>query len=142
MKTAALVALVLAILVSGASASVVQPGASLPVTPKAGHPRSTFRLQYTAPSKGFGNDTSAGSITLSGPSGTGCVSSESVHEQVAMPGSEVLVALRPTGGRPWCVGTFHGQVDEMLRPHCGPEQVCPMFIALVPVGHFRFVVRR
>ncbi|HEY2657876.1 MAG TPA: hypothetical protein VGI55_19000 [Solirubrobacteraceae bacterium] len=141
MKTAALAALVLAVLVSGASAAVVEPGVSLPVTPKTGHPRSTFRLRYTAPSKGFGNDTSASSITLSGPGGTGCVSSESVHEQVAGPGSEVLVALRPTGGRPWCVGTFQGQVEETLRPHCGPEQVCPMFIALLPVGHFKFVVR-
>jgi hypothetical protein len=38
------------------------------------------------------------------------------------------------------VGTFQGQVDETIRPRCAPAQACPMFIALVPIGHFRFVV--
>ena len=139
MKTAALAALVLAIAVSGASAAVVQGGAPLRVSPGAGHRHTTFRLEYTVPAR-LSGDTSSESISLSGPGGVGCVSSESVHEQAA-PNDQVAVQLRPTGGRPWCVGTFQGEVEETVRPHCGPEQMCPMFIAIVPVGHFRFVVR-
>jgi len=132
--------LVLLVAVSGASAAAVPLGATLRVTPKAGHPNSTFRLEYLAPGR-YGGSVTADSITLTGPGGVGCVSSESVHEQVAAPGADVLVALRPTGGHRWCVGTFHGQVEQTVRPRCGPAQVCPMFIAIVPVGHFHFVVR-
>jgi hypothetical protein len=64
-----------------------------------------------------------------------------VPEPVAAPGSEVVVRLRPAGGRGWCVGTFAGRVEETIRPRCQSGQMCPMFIALVPIGHFSFVVR-
>jgi hypothetical protein len=141
MKTAALAALVLSVAVSGASAAVVPLGTPLRVTPKTGHSHSTFRLQYITPARRFGGDVTTDLITLTGPGGVGCVSSESVHAQPAAPGSPVLVALRPTGGHPWCVGTFRGQVEETVRPSCGPAQMCPMFIAMMPVGHFQFVVR-
>jgi len=125
---------------AGTSDAAVTLGVPLRVSPAAGHPRSTFRLQYVTPERS-GVEATTDLVTLTGPSRVGCVSSESVHEQVLTPGAQVLVRLRPTGGRPWCVGTFRGEVEETVRPRCAAGQMCPMFIALLPVGHFRFVVR-
>jgi hypothetical protein len=139
MKTAALAALVVAFAVSRASAAPIEGGLSLHVSPTVGGQRTTFRLDYREPG-GFASETRADSIALTGPRGVGCVSTETLHERMTAPGSEVVVRLRPTSGRAWCAGTFQGQVDETIRPRCGPAQVCPMFIALVPIGHFRFVV--
>jgi len=140
MRTAALAASVLLAAASGASAAQPLGGKSLHVSPAVGGPRATFRLDYREPGAGFAGDITVDAVNLTGPSGAGCLGSESVHQQ-ADPGSEVVVRLRPTGGRDWCLGTFRGQVDETVRPRCGPAQACPMFIAIMPVGHFRFVVR-
>jgi len=141
MKTAALAASVLLVAASGASAAQLLGGASLHVSPAVGRPHATFRIEYTEPAGGFVGDIAANVVDLTGPSGAGCLSSESVRQQVAAPGSEVVVRLRPTGGRDWCLGTYRGEVVETIRPRCGPAQVCPMFIGLMPIGHFRFTVR-
>ena len=128
--------------VAGAAAAGVADAAPLRVSPAIGHPSATFQLYYQEPARGFADDTRADAVTLIGPARTGCVSSENLSERPAALGAEVLVRLRPGARRRWCVGTFRGSVRETITPRCAAGQMCPMFIALVPIGNFRFVVRR
>jgi hypothetical protein len=39
------------------------------------------------------------------------------------------------------VGTYHGQLREVITPECQKGRACPMFIAIVTVGTFKFRVR-
>lgn len=140
-KLAALAALSLLLLVSGAGAATLAPGVKLRVTPAVGHRHTAFELEFTTP-PGFGSSDREGLISVRGPGGAGCVSSETMNLVAGVPGSGNQVKLVPTDGRPWCVGKFQGTVEETVRPHCGPAQACPMFVTILRVGHFRFTVRR
>ena len=131
----------LLLFVGSAGAATLQTGVQLHVTPAAGHPHTTFQLVFTTPT-GSGDTDRQGLITVRGPAGSGCVSSETVHMTTGLQGSADHVKLAPSDGRPWCVGAFHGVVEETVRPHCRPGRACPQFIAIVRVGYFRFTVRR
>lgn len=142
-KVAALAAAAvsLAVFVSGAGAAALQTGVKVRVAPAAGGPRTAFRLEFKTP-PGFGSSDREAVVTVSGPGGGGCVSSEAVRLTEGLPGSADHLTLAPGEGRQWCAGTFRGTVQETIRPHCGPAQACPMFIAIARVGHFKFTVRR
>jgi hypothetical protein len=141
MRKFAALALPLALLVSSAGAATLQTGVKLRVNPAVGRPNTTFQLEFKAPT-GSGDTERQGLITLTGPSGSDCVSHETLRMPTGLSGSPDHVKLAPTGGQPWCSGTFHGVVEETIRPHCTPGRACPMFIAIVRVGHFQFAVRQ
>jgi hypothetical protein len=58
-------------------------------------------------------------------------------------GATVRVTLAPAAHKPWCAGTFRGQVWSVLFAPCPVGQACP---AILPqtrmVGKFTFRVRR
>lgn len=65
-----------------------------------------------------------------------------VSVRVARAGERVTVTLAPPSRSRWCPGTYRGRVETLSRPVCKPGTACPQFVALLPIGHFRFTVRR
>jgi hypothetical protein len=113
------------------------------VKPGWGSPKTHFVVTFIAPRTA---GTSGGSfspyiVSASGHQGRHCASATRALVAHARRGQRVAVTLvAPGRSHTWCRGTFAGSVSQMIRPECGPRELCPMFIALVPVGRFEFRV--
>lgn len=126
-------------------------GVKVRVSPRRGHPRTTFRFSLRLPSRLPVMIRWARRDTLSviGPHRHGCVAAASVELPTASAGAEVSVRLNPArlgeDGR-WCVGRFHGTVVETERLVCSPPPVyimCPeIVIAPQVIARFTFRVTR
>ena len=139
--------LVVALALCGAVPAVAQgSGAHVTVGPSAGGPGTSFVVRFTAPERSghIGSMNREYVISVDGPGGSAkCVHSASQTAPRSGAHARVRVSLTPKsfGGR-WCVGTFHGTVEELETPVCPPRELCPAFIVLVRrLGHFRFRVR-
>ncbi len=139
--------LVAALALCGAVPAAAQgSGAHVTVRPSAGGPGTSFVVHFTAPERSghIGSMNREYVISVDGPGGSAkCVHSASQAAPRSGARARVRVSLAPKsfGGR-WCVGTFHGTVEELETPVCPPRELCPAFIVLVRrLGHFRFRVR-
>jgi hypothetical protein len=127
--------------------SATGSSAQITVAPASGGPKTTFTITFTAPSKTgkVGAMERTDAVTFTGPARRSrCVSSGGTGGAASAAGARVRVKLDPSrfGGR-WCVGTFHGQIEETGRPICSAGQLCPQFVVVLHrIGTFRFTVRR
>jgi hypothetical protein len=135
---------VIAAFVASVATAASLGGKKLPVSPASGGPHTTFHVTFTAPEPTASGTTQASSIHLSvtGPKrhAAHCLDRGSLSPSSTRADERLTVALR-AGGVGWCVGTFSGSVEETIRPVCSPHEACPQYIALDPIGGFRFVVR-
>jgi hypothetical protein len=150
LASAALIAVPVAGAVAAGSNAAASSGLTpVHVQPSVGGPRSAFTVSLRVPQQ---TGTSAGvrrtdTLTATGPSRPGCVSSAEQPLRAATAGSTVRVRLVP-GGRSahWCAGTFHGSIVESQTVRCGPplaQILCPqIMIRPQTIGRFRFDVRR
>lgn len=155
--------LVLAVVAVAAASAVPALAQSTPranVSPRLGTKKSHFGVRFRAPrTVGPGSTASEYTISAGGPSPRGgCQASAAASVTSAQEGQMVHVTLKPAAGKKWCVGKFHGQVNEVIRPSCGCPQptsggarneiLCPMvcaqrqFIGVVPVARFSFRVQK
>jgi hypothetical protein len=139
----------LAVIATAAAAFAVAAAASSPkiaVKPSHGGTKSRFKVSFVAPDTTSITGVIRRTYTVQATnarSRAGCTSEAAVSVTNAVAGSRVRVKLARTAG-PWCRGTFHGRIDEFVRPMCGPPvlAVCPMFMSqLRRVGTFKFHVR-
>ena len=134
--------------VAVASAATTVPTAPIRVSPAAGGPRTVFSVSFRAPDRtgvtGSLRRFDLISASVAPAAGrSGCLSTLDADVPAAAQGSPVLVRLDPHrhAGR-WCLGTYHGQVEELAGPVCRPGLACPAFVALLgTIGRFSFVVR-
>lgn len=118
------------------------------VRPVAGHPRTTFRVSFTArrDTGVHGVVQSAHTVDVMRVAGprAGCGWSLSVPAGDVQAGQRVIVRLRPPGGG-WCRGRYAGEIRFSTGPYCPPdkEQPCPMFPSTSRVvGRFSLRVAR
>ena len=123
---------------SGASRSAVRIG----VNPLSGPPSTHFVITFRAPAaSGPSHGTNRRyELLVSGPHHSGCASSQSDPVTATYAGQRIRVSLGPGSGRRWCAGAFNGRLEETETPVCARGQVCPLFIALIPLGKFSFRV--
>ncbi len=140
-------ALAVALALGGAVPAVAQgSGAHVTVGPPAGGPGTSFVVRFTAPERSghIGSMNREYVVSVDGPGGSAkCVHSASQTAPRSSAHARVRVSVTPKsfGGR-WCVGTFHGTVEDFETPVCPPLELCPAFVVLVRrLGHFRFSVR-
>jgi hypothetical protein len=117
------------------------------VTPSGGTPETAFTVSFHALHR-TGNqggvtrhDELTGTVAVAGQR---CVGSFGVRAPDAAAGARVRVVLLPRTprGSAWCVGTFHGRVDELQAPLCGAGLACPQYVIVRPIGRFSFTVTR
>jgi hypothetical protein len=133
-------------LAAGPAAAIgLAAGNEVPVSvrPATGRPQTRFVVSFRAPSTtaGFGSTSQSYEIDAAGPSRRRCGSNASAPVGPTHTGARVRMTLgppRPT--RAWCVGTYHGRLREIIRPECQEGKACPMFIAILTVGTFKFRV--
>jgi hypothetical protein len=131
-----------------ASGDAAVPPAQIRVTPASGGVRTVFTVRFRAPDKTGvqGRTRRFDLLSAAAPAGAptaGCLTAIDVSLPPASSGSRVLVRLdaRSRASR-WCVGTYHGQVEELEGPVCPHGVACPAFVALLgTIGRFAFVVR-
>jgi hypothetical protein len=123
--------------------------AAVKVSPASGTPTTVFAISFRtrdAADPSTGRYYAVG-VNRPAAGGRGCttfagqtVVSERAHARVTVllsPGPSVL-APPPH----WCSGTYHGDVEELQRPVCGPGVPCPQYIVLLRrLGNFSFRVK-
>jgi hypothetical protein len=118
----------------------------LTVKPSHGVRSTRFGLEFSVPNGSGVNGSLRNEYRVSASNSThvrGCVRSGTWGVPPAKPHARVRVTLNPTAlGGKWCLGMFHGTVVDILTPVCRPGTECPLFIALLHVGHFVFQVGR
>ncbi|MGZ4294209.1 MAG: hypothetical protein ACXVRM_08210 [Solirubrobacteraceae bacterium] len=137
-----------------AAGAIVLPGpapVTVQVTPKAGGPRTTFRLSLRNP---FTTGPAATlqrseTVDVSGPRRSGCVGSGAMAVPATPAQQLVRLALTPSrlagagAARRWCAGTFQGSIIMAERFLCTPPRLCPMIeIRPQTVARFSFRVTR
>lgn len=123
--------------------SAVAPSPHITVTPSYGSSHTQFVVRFRAPLSTDGGDSRFEhyAVAASGPSERGCVSNTGTVVPPVAKGQLVTVRLDPGGQfHAWCRGAYHGTVTRTVRPACGFREICPMFIAVLPVGKFEFRV--
>ena len=143
----------LALIAVSAPACALLPAtaqASLPVTlrPAAGGPRTGFVLRFRNPSRTgiIAGIRRVDKVLVSGPRGSGCVSSVVDSLRPAAASAGMRTVLRPGGGRHWCRGRFRGRLVVYQSAVCnpGPARACPLLlVAPAPqtLARFSFEVR-
>ncbi len=117
--------------------------ARITVRPAHGFPTTEFAIGFRAPDASGINGSMRHqyAVSVTGPSrGRRCAGSASSSPSASKAGIRVHVLLN--AGKPWCVGTFEGNVKEYEAPVCPPRVACPLFILVRQIGHFSFRVRR
>jgi hypothetical protein len=117
------------------------------VTPRIGAPKATFAVTFKAPDQTgrSGNVERRYVVSATGPSkhGSECVDDASAGAPPTKAHHVVHVKLSPGNGQKWCLGNFHGTVDELESPYCTRGEACPLFVVIVKrLGRFAFTVRR
>lgn len=113
------------------------------VTPAVGLPGTHFKVSFTAPDRSghVGVVKREYEVSASAHNGRGCASRVSVPvpDTAARAGVKVILASR----RNWCLGAFHGRVEESQGPWCpAGAKACPEFpSSLRTIGRFTFRVR-
>jgi hypothetical protein len=116
------------------------------VKPRVGNPRTRFTVSFVAPASAgrLGSRVLQYEISVIGPRGrAGCVSSASASVDHVAASQRARVRLVPgsTRGR-WCLGAFHGTVDELELVVCQVGKACPaLAVSVQQIGAFRFRVR-
>jgi hypothetical protein len=136
----------LALLAAGpVSAAATGPALTpVKVAPRAGGPRTRFRLSFSNPSQTgrSGLLDRHDVLSVSGARGHACRSAWSRTLAPAQSGAKVRVILSP-GRSGWCADRFQGQVVEDQRVVCSPGQLCPDFaVAPRTIARFDFRVSR
>lgn len=125
-------------------------GAHLAVRPAVGLPGTHFIVSFTAQRSGYVNGTSRSYwVTVYGPRSQNCDTSEQVTVPPTGPGERVHVTLVPRAGfQQWCEGAYAGSINELIRPDCSGQQLCPQavgaepsWIEIVHVGRFKLRVK-
>ncbi len=123
----------------------VTPAGRVQVTPPVGRPMTSFRVSFTAPAAtgSGGGRRRADFVTARTPGAArGCrnLAGVGVGGTPVRAGQRVMVVL--AAAPRWCPGSYTGRVEMSTRPVCRPGTLCPQFIAVLPIGSFRFVVER
>ncbi|HWE09694.1 MAG TPA: hypothetical protein VG325_10085 [Solirubrobacteraceae bacterium] len=118
------------------------------VRPATGGPHSAFTVSLRIPATTgtTGEYRRTDSVTVTGPTRTGCRSRAALALPGGTAGSTVRVRLVPgrLGGH-WCAGSFQGVITESQSLVCrtNPARACPLvMVAPRTIGRFRFRVRR
>lgn len=132
-------------------AFVLLPGAaqaSVRVTlrPGTGGPRTGFVLRFRNPSRTgmVAGTRRVDEVLVSGPHGSGCVSTLTYSLRPAAAGAGMRTVVRPGGRRHWCTGRFHGRLVAYESTPCtpGPARACPLLvIAPQTLARFSFRIR-
>ena len=121
------------------------PHLRVTVSPRTGHPTTTFVVTFRSPDRTGRSGVVERRDTLSvrGPRGTACVASATEQLPLSRLHALVRAKLEPSAfGGTWCLGTFHGRIDELAGPYCGKGAPCPEFATRVTtIGRFAFTVR-
>jgi hypothetical protein len=136
---------VLAALWLAAAPALAEPAVNLRLAPKPGHPRTTFRVAFTAP-KAAGHQgvtERSYSVELS-VRGRGCIQSSVQTVPDAAAGERVHLRFRPS--HRWCLGKGRGTVSMTEGPYCDRTKPdpCPEFPTTTrEIAHvtFRVVAR-
>jgi hypothetical protein len=131
---AVVVVALVAALASSRPAIASLPQAHAHVTPEHGVSDTTFVLSFVAPTT---TGTSGAMqvhdvLSASGhPASASCLGSVDVPITDHRRGQRMLVRLNPRklGGH-WCLGTFHGQIEELAQPVCPHGEACPTYVIL------------
>jgi hypothetical protein len=145
-RVATLIAL-LGIWAIPAVSDAAQPGhasmLTVAVKPSAGSARTHFAVSFRAPLRTGPTAHMSYRITAGDGGNVGCQASAVAQAPPTTAGSTVRVVLSPSRPAGWCVGTFRGQVWEVISEPCPIGKVCP---AILPapqlVGKFSFRVTR
>lgn len=130
--------------VSGLStaAGLARPSSvHISVKPSAGSPTTSFVVSFRAPhwTGRYGLSERRYMLSATGALGTaGCIANVDKPLPYSRLHARVHITLDPArlGGR-WCVGTFHGVVEEIQGPVCPKRSRCPEFASLVArIGRF------
>src|SRR5437588_3019608 len=117
------------------------------VNPKIGGPKTTVAVSFKAPDQTgrSGNVERRYVVSATGPSkhGRECVDDASAGVPPTKAHHVVHVKLSPGEGHRWCLGKFHGTVDELERPYCTRGEACPLFVVILKrLGKFAFTIKR
>ncbi|MGH3416422.1 MAG: hypothetical protein ACRDSS_08135 [Actinocrinis sp.] len=110
--------------------------AALHVAPSTGYRTSVFKFGFRAPAASGTREGvhSAYSLSVAGPSGSGCVSTHSLALPTVAQGAPVTVDVGPAQlGGDWCAGDWSARVAEVAGPRCAQGQACPQFLRLVAI---------
>jgi hypothetical protein len=115
------------------------------VNPTTGSPRARFVVSFRTPDRTgrIGVFDRRDELSAHGPTGqTGCVPEVSRALPSAAAHARVTTTLDPRRlGSKWCVGAYHGEIDEIEGPACVEGQPCPEFVSrLRTLGRFAFKV--
>jgi hypothetical protein len=116
------------------------------VTPSAGSPLTTFELTFRNPERTgvMGGTERHDLLSASVPNGgNGCLENFDTRPPDAHAGAVVHVKLSPRKlhGH-WCVGTYHGQIEEIQTAVCPHGTFCPTYALLRGVvGNFTLRVK-
>jgi hypothetical protein len=131
---------ILVVACGSAAAALIR--ARITPTPKRGTPQTGFVIRFRAPvaTGALRNVRRQYELSFAGPvHAAGCVTEGSLGLPASRLHAHVRVTLRPRrfGGVRWCPGTFHGRVQVIETPRCGPREVCPALVLLLgTVGTF------
>lgn len=107
------------------------------------HPRSeiTFAFTSRAATGVHGKIQLSYSLSVTGPSGQGCVGAREAPTPKAGAHQRTAITLGPKqlGGN-WCPGSYTARVIELQRAACNTSAPCPQYIRVVGIvarGTFR-----
>ncbi len=126
---------------AGAASHPTTTQEAVTVAPGRGTRHTTFTVIYRVP----GDEVGPGlgrrySIGIVGPPRAGCSSLGRGSGASGSTSARKRFRLKPPS-HGWCVGTYHGRIELVETPICGPAHACPMFIAILTVGRFSFRVK-
>jgi len=106
----------------------------LTVSPGVRHPGSQLTFAFVAPvaSGRQGSQLVSYSLSVTGPSGSGCVGVREAAAPAVGRHARARIVLGPAQlGAPWCAGPYTARVLELARAACSTGQVCPQYIRVV-----------
>jgi hypothetical protein len=127
---------------SSATGSGTTPGTPpssgpLMVTPANPSTTDPITFAFTAPAATGvqGKDRISYSVSITGPSGNGCVGArEATIAQVGKGGTaSATVGPQQFDGHPWCAGAYTARAFELESAACTGSAPCPQFIRVVAI---------
>jgi hypothetical protein len=129
---------------SSATGSGTTPGPGTPpssgplmVTPANPATTDPITFAFTAPAATGvqGKDRISYSVSITGPSGNGCVGAKEATISQAGKGGTASATVGPQqlGGQPWCAGAYTARAFELESAACTGSAPCPQFIRVVGI---------